>query len=295
MGTVKRIKWKRGMEVTPATFEETDRYREEADQELRRLHAIRGCGLLPQRAKSINLVLAGGVLTVKVARLEGLTKQGHLLQIADDTIELQEPRDKGHECYLAVRPDGETEFEVNNTFYRSPRYAYNFCSSSELDGNCMPIAKLVKDNDAWRIQDLYIPPCMAVGADPELADIVTMQRGRLASILGTAQGRMAPHEVMMLRLLVMELDGYSMNETPLEFYRLLKRAVLVLSSTTVAGVDSLSVPQSGSFDEYDVLKSIQPLVKYISDFHQLVQQQSVTVQPKKQEPVRNVEVWDYEI
>lgn len=282
------------MEITPATFEETDRYREEADQELRRLHAIRGCGLIPRCPKNVNLVLAGGILTVKVGRLEGITAQGNLLQIVDDTIQLNEPHDKGHECYLAVRADGETEFEVNNTFFRSPRFTYSFCSLSELDGNCLPFAKLIREGEAWRIQDLYIPPCMAVSADPELVNIVGLQRGKLASIIGTAQGRMAPHEAMMLRLMLLELDGYRMCETPHEFYNLLNRIVLVLSATSIAGSEGLSAPQASPLEEYDILKSIQPLTAYIADFHRIIQQQPA-VAPKKPEQSKVFEVWDAEI
>ena len=294
VGTIKRIKWKRGMEVTPATFEEIDRYKEETDQELRRLHAIRGCGIIPKRTKNVNLVLAGGILTVQVGNLEGITSQGQLLQIAGDTIRLNEPRDKGHECYLAVRADGEKEFEVNNTFYRSPRFTYDFCSLSELDDYCLPFAKLIKDNDSWRIQDLYIPPCMTVGADPELTNMVSLQRGKLASIIGTIQNRVAPYELLVLRMLLMEIDGYRMSETPNDFFNLLKRIVLALSLSTIAGTENISMPVMGSFEEYDILKSIQPLFDYIADFHKAVQQPTIQ-QPKKAEPAKNIEVWDAEI
>lgn len=281
------------MEITPSTFDEADRYWESADREIRRLLVLHGYGITPGSPRNVNLVFANKTVSIQIHHMEGVTRSGLFFQIAGDTITLNEPRDKGKECYLVVHSDVDVEQEINNTFYRVPHYHYDFCSLREIDDDCLPFAKLIKESDIWKIQELYIPPCMTVGADPELTSIVTNTQVLLEGIKKCLSPKVGNLELLPVILQKMELDNYTMSETPSCFFLLLKKISFTLSCLNISGLNLPLVPQVGLFDSNDVLKCLVPFLEYIQEYHNVVTH--IESAPKKEEPPRHFDVWDAEL
>lgn len=281
------------MEITPWTFEEADRYRETADTEIRRLIALKSYGLLPGIPKNLNVIFANNELTISISQLEGVAPSGQLLQIAGDSVSLAPPRDKGRECYLVVHADGEIEQEINHVFFQSPRYTYDFCSFSEIDENCLPFAKLINEGNSWKIQELYIPPCIALSSDPELLSIFDTVCSSFKTILLQLSPLVSSNERLLLTFLEAEFDDLQKTDTPLLFYKTIRRAVIVLASFRLPQKTLPSTPVFEPFNNNDILKSLSPLTLF---FEQYVTALSLEekVSPKKEEPVDYVE-WDAEL
>ena len=281
------------MEITPWTFEEADRYREMADQELRRLLAFKGYGLVPGIAKNLNVIFANNEVSVNVSQLEGVTLSGHLLQIAGDSVSLMPPRDKGRECYLVVHADGEIEQEVNHVFYHSPRYTYDFCSLGEIDENCLPFAKLINEGSSWKIQELYIPPCMALSSDPELINLVEEIRLSYKFIVQGMTQVVSSTEALLIRLLEADLNDCSKAETPFFFYKMIRRAAIAISSIKLPQKTLPKLPPSEPFNNNDILKTLAPFRVFFSQYASALSVEEKPVE-KDENPVDYI-VWDAEL
>lgn len=281
------------MEITPWTFEEADRYRETRDTELRRLLALRGYGLLPGIPKNLNVIFANNEVTVSISQLEGITPSGQLLQIAGDSVSLAHPRDKGRECYLVVYADGQIEQEINHVFFQSPRYTYDFCTIGEINDDCLPFAKLLNDGNKWKIQELYIPPCIALSSDPELLGLFETVKSSFRDIAQHLDNLISPSERLMLTFHEASFDDLQKTEAPLIFYKTVRRAVMYLSSLHLSHKNLPSLPTFEPFNNNDILKSFKPITQFLKEFVAAISAKEPVVK-KPEEPVDYV-VWDAEL
>lgn len=293
MDMSRKIMWKRGMEITPATFEAADNFWESSDIGLRRLIALRSYGIVPDVPANVNLVLSEETVTVYIHSLEGITRSGRLFQIEEDKNTIYQPKDKGMECYLTLHIDDVLEQKVNGLTYCMPHYAYHFCTLAEIDADCLPFAKLVRTSEAWKIQEMYIPPCVTVGSDSRLAGIVSESRENIEALDQSLKKHISGSDAAILRLLCMESENFRMTEPPYEYYLLLNKIATLLSTISISVHGLPHYPENIRFEENDMLKSINPLIQYIRDYNQAV---SSNVPVEEEKPVKPeepaVEIWD---
>lgn len=283
----KRIIWKRGMEITPATFEDVDSYRDESFREIRRLLTVGRYGLLSNASKNVSVALSdNGRVSVKVIQLMGVTRSGEFLDIEDQNIQISTPDDKGSDCYLVVHTNGIRELEINNVCYATDQYEFEFRTLSEIKDRSIPFAKLKNEHGRWFIQDLYVPPCLSISSDPELIGIVRSTSHAVATIVEKLDGMARDYKVEILRDISLELSLYTMTETPQDFYKLLRRTVRVLESDNLDGREKPEAVVHTPFDNNDILRSIVPLVEYVIRIKEIVSKQIVKEEPivKKEEP-----------
>lgn len=281
------------MEITPATFEAVDCFSEALATTSRRM-AVRGChGLLPHSDINFPITVVDDMISIQVYSLEAVSRSGRLFQISGDFLNLKQPHASGRECYVVVHSDGFVEQEINEVPYAKPRFAYDYCQLEEVGPDSIPIAKLFLKNGFWNVQELYIPPCMVVGAHPELLKIVQKSSLLLRSVISKNASRIDAATLLTLRMLAVELDTYDGNESPKEFYVLLNKIVTSLSSVHAIAANATS-PSLVQFNNDDILLSMSPLVDFLS----VVESSAVEPTPKpevKPKPKFEGEVWDVEI
>lgn len=271
------------MEITPATFEMSDRYHESMVEAVRRLAVVHSYGIVPGTAMNVTTTVVDGNVIVQVHMLQAVSKSGELFHIAGDSLSRQLPHAKGRECYLAVHVDGEVEQEVNGVLYSKPKYAYDYCSLEEIDAGCIPVAKLCLENDNWSVQDLYIPPCMVVNSHPELMNIVAHTRERLHSIVSLLTTKHHVGDMLAIQLLLMDIDDVSGTEIPEDFYLLLRKIAWALSSMHLTGITLPELPSFPPFNNNDILNCIAGILKYLAMYESVI---SVETQehPKEEKP-----------
>ena len=270
MNFFRKIKWHRGMEITPGTFEAVDRYNESMVESARKLAVIGSYGLMPSSDKNFHTTIIDGMVSVQVYFLEAVTRSGRLFQISGDAISLKQPHARGRECYVVVHADGDIEQEINNVVFSKPRFAYDYCSLDEIGVDSLPIAKLTMDSGIWHMQELYIPPCVSVGAHPELMSIVTNSDKMLKTIISKLENRQANLDLQYLRLLSIELEDYDGSESPKTFCLLLKKIVSLLYALNIKGVSLPDRAEIVPFNNDDVLLCVSKMIVYMRDFENAV-------------------------
>ena len=288
-----KIKWKRGMEITPDTFEHADSHWTASDGLLRRLIVLQDHGLVPGVPKNTSVSIVDDRVSVCVHQFEGIAPTGLYFQIVEDSITLNLPQNKGRECYLVVYSENETEKEVNGISYTVPRYSYDYCTINEIGRHCLPFAKLVKEDNSWHIQEKYIPPCMTVGADPGLEAIVYRMRHAVSAIMKYLSDRLPKKDLFAFGLMVMELQNYRMSETPSDFYMLLNKMAFSISQFSVSGLLLPPLPAFQPYDANDLLKCFGEVVRFIDDCEQASKNIETPVAvPEQPSEDKEVIVWD---
>ena len=278
------------MEITPATFEAVDRFNESLASISRRMAVLSCHGLLPHSDINFPITVIDNTISVQVYSLEAVSRSGILFQIAGDSISLKHPHASGRECYVVVHTDGEVEQEINDVPFAKPKFSYDYCQLQEIGSDCIPIAKLILNNGLWNVQELYIPPCMTVGAHPELFKIVQNSITTLRSILTKFAAQIDQSRTLIIKTLFVELESYDGSETPKEFYVLLKKIAMGLSSSLN---NTVNMPEVPSFNNDDILLSISVLTDYFT----ALDATSVVEAPKpklKPQPKFEGVVWDAE-
>lgn len=271
------------MEITPETFETLDKYHESMVEAVRKLTVSRCYGIIPGTTMKVTTTIVDGMVTIQIHSLEAVSQSGHLFHIVGDSLSRQLPHAKGRECYIVVYQDGDVEQEVNGVLYSKPRYAYDFCSLEEIDLECLPVAKLCLDNDNWKVQDIYIPPCMVLNAHPELMHIMDNSREKVHSIVHQLVNKHQSGDILPLRLLLIELDDLCGTEIPKDFYLLLKKISWSLSSLKLVGVQLPEPAEFQGFNNNDILKCIYSVLAYLSNFESAINAIHEPA-PKREEP-----------
>lgn len=271
------------MEITPETFDTLDKYHESMVEAARRLTVARCYGIIPGTTMNVTTTIADGMVTVQIHSLEAVSQSGQLFHIVGDSFSRQLPHAKGRECYIVVHQDGEVEQEVNGTLYAKARYAYDYCSLEEIDSGCLPVSKLCLENDNWKVQELYIPPCMVLNSHPELMHIMNKCREKVHTIVHLLTNKYQPGDILPLRLLLIELDDLCGTEIPKDFCLLLKKIAWALSSLKLSGVHLPEPASIVPFNHNDILICIMGIYTYLGDFETAI---SVTHEPtpQKSEP-----------
>lgn len=254
------------MEITPETFDTVDKYHESMVEAVRKLTVSRCYGIIPGTAMNVTTTIVDGMVTIQIHSLQAVSRSGQLFHIVGDSLSRQLPHAKGRECYIVVHLDGEVEQEVNGVLYTKPRYAYDYCSLEEIDQDCLPVAKLCLDNDSWKVQDVFVPPCMVLNAHPELMHIMNESKEKVHSIVHQLVNKHQPGDILPLRLLLIELDDLCGTEIPKDFYLLLKKIAWTLSSIRLHGVQLPEPAEFCPFDNNDILKCLSGVFAYLGSY-----------------------------
>ena len=265
-----KIKWRRGMEITPDIFEAQDQYNETMADSARRLSTTGGYGLLPETEISVTMTVVDDSVSLQVHALEAVVRSGQLLKVAGDSFSRSLPHAKGNSCYVVVHRDGNVEQEVNGILYSKPRFAYDYCTLDEINKDCLPIAKLCMEQNAWRVQDLYIPPCFTLNSHPWMIQNLSSIKNAVRSIIESLENKHKVSSMENLHLLTLELDDFNGDESPQQLYLLIKKISWLLSRIRIPDIKSPELPPFRQYNNNDFLLCAKPLNDYLHSFLDIV-------------------------
>ena len=277
------------MEVTPDIFEAQDRYNEAMTDSARQIAVLGNYGLLPDTEMSITTSIVEDAVSLKVHALEAVTSAGRLLQVDGDSFSRNLPHAKGQSCYIVVRRDRDVEQMVNGVVYAKPSFAYDYCTLDEIGKDCLPLSKLYMVEDLWKVQELYIPPCLSLNAHPWLMQCLAICTTALHRILDAIENKHKITGTEQLHLLLLELDEFTGEESPRQFYLLLKKAAWMLSTKHIEGIILPSLPPFLKFNNNDFLLSAEKVIDYIQSYLEIV---TTEAEPQKEEPKVDYIVYD---
>lgn len=224
-----KIDWKRGMEITPATFIEADNYHDSIRRFYRLLIAPVAYGLIPQSDFVLEYDFRDNNLLLKKISCTILDADGHLLQLTKGaTVPL--PKTVQGVYYLAVSFGGENHIEENGVPYVENICKYQIINLLNPDTSSLfPIAKLYAGPASWEVLD-FIPPCYTLSAHSELVDLSHHCRQSLQKLYTLLGKKERGEAFFQLGSLLIEMINAVHSDTVPVFVSRLKKIVLVLQN-----------------------------------------------------------------
>lgn len=258
------------MEITPDIFEAQDQYNETMADSARRLSSLSVYGLLPETEISITMTVVNDSVSLQVHALEAVVRSGQLIKVSGDSFSRSLPHAKGNSCYVVVHRDGNVEQEVNGILYSKPRFAYDYCTLDEINKDCMPLAKLCMEQNTWRVQDLYIPPCFTLNSHPWMIQNLAAIKKEIHSIVDALENKHKVSSLENLHLLMLELDDFNGDESPKQLYLLIKKISWLLSRISIPEIKFPELQPFLQYNNYDFLLCAKPLNEYLHSFMDIV-------------------------
>lgn len=267
MSIIKKIKWRRGMEITPAVFEAVDRYNAAIAYTAYRAASFERYGLFPSNSgNSIISTINGNQLHITAPPLMALTKTGRL--IITDAIEkiFTLPAPNETTLYITIIEDGEDNPIINDILYSTPNYRFDCCEFSDLNPDSLAIAKIHTENGHWAADKNYIPPSTTLYSSKRLQNAVPEILEDCNDILSslTEKGYLDP--TTLLNLLISELSVFDGSESPKSLWILIYKITAFLSSLDLVLEDVPSLPQMQKFNNDDIYLCLHNLCEYINKF-----------------------------
>lgn len=223
-----RINWNVGMELTPETFIHLENQLAEYRLLLRKVQASKLFGLIPDTVFKASVSVDGDTLTVDEVECHALLQHGGLVD-----IKRQEPLTLSlancpESCYLAVWPtEQEQAYEVDEVPFIANECQFGILKLEELPGT-MPLAKMTKEDGAWKVMDDYILPVIAMENAPVMAKMVKAIRQLTTQIVRHEKFKLLKNNGLML-LLTEEMDNLDESQHPKDFVVLCRRFARLLS------------------------------------------------------------------
>ena len=284
-----RIKWNVGMELVPETFIHLENQLAEYRQMLRKVQASKQFGLIPDMPFHVSVSVDGNTLVLHGVECHALLQQGGLVDVVSDAeVSLDIPTG-ADDYYLAVWcSDNEREYELDDVPFVSNECTYGLLPLEALPGK-MPIAKVVREEDQWKVQDDYIVPLVSMESSTVMTEMAKAMT-QLARQLTTHEkfAHIRNHDLMLL--LIDEMDCVNGSQCPKDFAVLCRRLARLLAYTIF---DAPVV--FAEYNPYDIQLFLSNICAFLIKAHEvlptveIVEYQPVAKEPEPEPEVPQVE------
>ena len=224
MENYNKIDWKKGLDITPEIFIRSDNYHIAERNLLGRFLAFRTYGILPNSRFHIEKSIENNSISVRNLECTAITNDGYLINIKNDTHyqRVTAINETGDELYLVLTIDPYALLVEERGLATTQMYGFVLKRVDEPVGKGIPILKILKESQGWRIDENYIPPAVALSAVDSLARKFMEFRNLLGIIV-----EKFPEDSLQLMMLSLEMNNHAMQATPQEFVQLLKKYCLI--------------------------------------------------------------------
>lgn len=274
-----RINWNVGMELLPETFIHLENQLAEYRQMLRKVQSSKQFGLIPDLPFKASTAVNGDTLTLGGLECHALLQKGGLVDvIRDEELELSIPSN-ADQFYLAIGiDDKEREYQLDDVPFVAPEYHFGLCSLEALPGK-MPIAKVVREEGSWKVQDDYILPVVSMESSTVMTEMAKAMTQLARQITAEEKFiRLRNHDLM--QMLIEEMDCIDGSQGPKDFVVLVRRLARLLAYTVF---DSPMV--FVDYNPYDIQLFLNNMCAFLIKAHEtLPTVEVVEYQPVAKEP-----------
>ena len=223
-----RIVWEKGLDISPEIFVRSDNYHIAERHLLGRFLAFRNYGILPNSRFRMEGSLDNGKIVVRNLECTAITCDGHLINIQSDMPYPRETelKDADDALYLVLSIDPYILPVVDEqSITAAPNYYFVLRKMDEEVEKGIPILKMIKDAQGWKIDDNYIPPVVALNTIESLKKKHVEIKNLISQIIEKLpESGLFTGQLTMLNL---EWKNYTLQESPEEFVLLLKKFCLI--------------------------------------------------------------------
>ena len=223
-----RIKWNIGMELVPETFIHLESQLAEYRTLLRKVQASQQFGLIPGMAFKTEVNLDGETLNIREVECHALLQDGGLVDVKDRFEKQVTLSGASDSCYLAIWPsDKEREYEIDEVPFIANEYELGLRTLETLPGS-MPIAKVVRENEKWGLEEDYVVPVITIADSDVLSEMIKAMLQLVSQITVHEKfNYLRNHDIM--RMLAEEMECVDKSQNPGVFVKLCRRFVRLLS------------------------------------------------------------------
>lgn len=224
-----RIKWETGMELVPETFIQLEDQLAEYRLLLRKVQASQQFGLIPGTTFKAEVNISNNDLDIDMVECHALLHDGGMVDVQSEFNQQLSLPSTTDSCYLAIWPS-EKDYcleLINEVTIAGKECEFGFRSLEELHGT-MPIAKLIRENDSWKLQDDYIVPVITIADSTILKEMIQAMLQLVRQITSHEKFiYLRNHDV--LRMLADEMECIDPSQNPSCFVTRCRRFVRLLS------------------------------------------------------------------
>ena len=279
-----RINWNVGMELLPETFIHLENQLAEYRQMLRKVQASKQFGLIPDMPFNVTLSINGNTLILQSVECHALLQHGGLIDMKNEVEQSLNLPENGDCVYLTVDvSDKMHEYEIDDVPFISNEYQFGLCTLEALPGR-MPVAKVVREEGTWKVQDDYIMPLISMESSTVMTEMVKAMT-QLARQIAVQEKfvHLRNHDLMLL--LIDEMDCIDWNQSPKDFAVLCRRLARLLAYTI------FDTPLAfADYNPYDIQLFLNNMCAFLIKAHEtlptieIVEYQPVTKEPEPETP-----------
>ncbi len=234
--------WEKVLRITPEIFTNTDNYRISERNLLGHFKSSRVFGLSPNGGFRMMKDIDTDRVYIKNLECLAITANGRLINITPNMsfgkeLSLSKAADKKLYVVLTVNPYAAAASE----------YGLELKKTDETIENGIPILKIYPNNDYWEIDVNYIPPSVALSS----SDMLKWRYVQIKETLDDIVKKLPEENIFYEQVtqFKLELDNYSLHESPQELILLLKKTCwsLMLYLKSIRKINEL--PDINSFIE----------------------------------------------
>jgi hypothetical protein len=277
MENYNRIHWKKGLDVSPDILIASDNYHIAKRNLLGRFFASQIYGILPNSSFYIEKSLDYDKISIQNLQCTAITSDGHLVDIQSDMYNEIEINRTDSELYLILTIDPFLPVDEQELTARS-EYQFVLERIEEHPEKGIPVLKIIRDFQGWKIDENYIPPVVALNAMEHLKQKYFEIKEIINKIVENFPEEDSSYGQLMM--LCLELRHYSPQKPPEEFVLLMKKFCLIFQRYLKDEKNSEESHELKKFMEepylhHDIEKTFHAGFEALSDINQKIEEKPV--------------------
>jgi hypothetical protein len=298
-----KINWKKGLDITPEIFIASDNYHIAERNLLGRFLASRLYGIVPDGNFFIEKEIDNNHIYIHNLKCTAITKDGSVIDIQQDTNfqkELTLKDTASAELYVVLTMNVETKEALGvgtrlclvpdeQALHIYPEYHIQLNETNETIEQGIPILKIHKNSSCWEVDENYIPPSIALNS----VDTLIYKYTEIKDIIHEIINKLLEENPFYLQtmMLQLELNNYSLHESPQEFVLLLKKFCLIFQLYLKTAKNIEELPAITNFMEkpynhFETGNLLQAGLEALSAINQKIDAKPII----EEEPITEVEI-----
>ena len=260
-----KVTWKKGMRLSTDVFDAMDLFNAQQIRQSTLIASAGRYGIVPNiRPFDLSLNVSGNTVEVLSLSCLGVTKSGLIADINFDSdfhhtfdTRLSIPHSVDAESYILVVTLHDDEWREISDIQSEMKYTFALVGeNSPIDGNTLPIGRLVNQY-GWRLDETdFVPPCLLVGSHPRYVEVFNRAKMIFKNIADRCR---VAHNCIAIQLLssvwtASSMEYISMDKeaavyTPERLFASLQKVTesFLIGCLTQPGIE---LENAGPFEEY---------------------------------------------
>ena len=231
-----RLDWHTGMELTPATFIESDNMEYQYKVLLRKIMASNAYGLIPDMKKEIDWFVDNDTIMINSLKFNALTRSGEILSVDMQQTHLTIPSyQTPDEFYVTVELTTDTEKIIHNEVEKvRQKTVLSLKSLSELNERksygAVPFGKIRLKFEQYIKDEQYVPPIITIESSPDLRELIDQINFNITNVLAHKNFlRNGNGDDLTIAVLYEKLRCFNANNTPESYADKCSSFIIVMS------------------------------------------------------------------